>query len=158
MSSKRSSRVCFSTRARRGPTGCDQERLPKDELEEAILADMAAVYADTSLVAAALGEAQAEARARDTERTAERRRLETHAAELHRKLDRYVAGFEAGELRASFLQSRADALQTELAAVEVALAQEPPVEAPKRTRWTSALCPGRSARLWAASWPRDRPA
>jgi len=43
----------------------------------------------------ALEEAQVEARARDTERTAERRRLETHAAELRRKLDRYVAGFEA---------------------------------------------------------------
>jgi site-specific DNA recombinase len=129
-SGKRYPYYTCSTRARRGPTGCDQERLPKDELEEAILADMAGVYADTSLVAAALDEAQAEARARDTERTAERRRLETHAAQLRRKLDRYVAGFEAGELRASFLQSHADALQTELEAVEIALAQEPPVEAP----------------------------
>ncbi len=91
---------------------------------------MAGVYADTSLVAAALEDAQAEARVRDAERTAERRRLETHAAELRRKLDRYVAGFEAGELRASFLQSRANSLQTELEAVETALAQEPPVEAP----------------------------
>jgi site-specific DNA recombinase len=118
-----------STRARRGPSGCNQERLPKDELEDAILAQMTEVYADTSLVAAALEEAQAEARARDTERGAERRRLETHAAELRRKIDRYVAAFEAGELRASFLQSRADALQVQLEAVETALAQEPTIEA-----------------------------
>ena len=118
-----------STRARSGPSGCDQERLPKDELEDAILAQMTEVYADTSLVAAALEEAQAEARARDAERGAERHRLETHAAELRRKIDRYVAGFEAGELRASFLQSRADDLQSQLAAVETALAQEPAVDA-----------------------------
>ena len=117
-----------STRARRGPSGCDQERLPKDELEKAILDQMSEVYADTSLLAAALDGAQAEARARDAERGAERRRLETHAAELRRKIDRYVAGFEAGELRGPLLQSRTDALQTQLAAVETALAHEPPVE------------------------------
>jgi site-specific DNA recombinase len=119
-----------STRARRGPSGCDQERLPKDELEEAILAQMTEVYADTSLVAAALEEAQAESRARDTERSAERHRLEAHATELRRKIDRYVAGFEAGELRASFLQSRTEVLQAQLETVETALAQEPALEPP----------------------------
>ena len=119
-----------STRARRGPSGCNQERLPKDELEDAILAQMTEVYADTSLVAAALEEAQAEARARDAERGAERHRLETEAAELRRKIDRYVAGFEAGELRASLLQSRADTLQAQLAAIETELAHQPVPKAP----------------------------
>jgi site-specific DNA recombinase len=117
-----------STRARRGPTGCDQERLPKDELEAAILGQMTEVYADTSLIAAALEEAQVEARARDAERGAERRRLEAHASELRRKIDRYVVAFEAGELHGSFLQNRANELQSQLAAVETALSQEPPLE------------------------------
>ncbi len=117
-----------STRARRGPSSCDQERLPKDELEAAVLAQMTEVYADTSLVEAALAEAQAEARAREAERGAERRRLEVHAAELRRKIDRYVAAFEAGELRAPILQRRAGELETELAQLQEALAQEPPAE------------------------------
>lgn len=114
-----------STRARRGPSGCDQERLPKDELETAVLAQMTKVYADTSLVGAALDEAQAETRARAAERSAEHDRLQSRAAELRRKVDRYVTGFEAGELRASLFQSRVSELQTELAAVETVLAQQP---------------------------------
>jgi site-specific DNA recombinase len=114
-----------STRARRGPSGCDQERLPKDELEAAVLAQMTEVYADTSLVSAALEGAQAETRARDAERSAEHDRLQSRAAELRRKIDRYVAGFEAGELHASLFQSRVSELQTELAEVETALAQQP---------------------------------
>lgn len=138
------------------PSGCDQERLRKDEREAAILAQMTEVYADTSLVAAVLEEAQAETRARDAERGAERHRLEGHAAELHRKIDRYVAGFESGELRASFLQSRADELAGQLAAVETALAQEPAVE-PDPVRLTLALCPGLSARRSEVFWRVLRP-
>ena len=58
------------------------------------------------------------------------------AAELRRKIDRYVAGFEAGELRAATLQSRVDELEAQLAGVETALAQEPPPMT-HRARWTS---------------------
>ncbi len=112
-----------TTRAKRGPTGCDQERLPKDELERAILAQMTEVYADTSLVAAALDEAQAESRAAEAQRNAERERLRARGAELRRKLDRYLAGFESGELRAALLQARVDELAAELASVEAALEQ-----------------------------------
>ncbi len=117
-----------STRARRGPSGCDQERLPKDELERAILGQMTEVYADTSLVSTALEEALAETHARDDERRAAHERQQTHAAELRGKIDRYVAGFEAGELRASLLQSRMDELQAQLATVERALEQQPPID------------------------------
>jgi site-specific DNA recombinase len=125
---KRYAYYTCSARLHRGPGACEQERLPKDELEAAILAQMTDVYADTSLVAAALEEAQAESRTRDAERRQEHNRLQAHAAELRRKIDRYVAGFEAGELRASFLQDRVDELQTELATAEAALGQEPVVE------------------------------
>ena len=117
-----------STRARRGPSGCDQERLPQVELEAAILAQMTEVYANTSLVEGALEEAQAENRAREAERSAERHRLEAHATELRRKIDRYVAGFEAGELRAPQFQSRVDELQAELTTAQSALAHEPAAE------------------------------
>ncbi len=117
-----------SSRLHRGPSACDQERLPKDELEKAILGQMTEVYADTSLVGAALEEARAKMRSRDAERAAERDRLQAHAAELRRKIDRYVAGFEAGELRAGLLQSRVDELQAQLAAVQTALVCESAVE------------------------------
>jgi site-specific DNA recombinase len=115
-----------STRVRKGPKGCDQERLPKDELEQAVLKQMTEVYADTGLVSTALDDAQAETRAKDAERQAERDRLEAHVADLRRKINRYVAAFEAGELQASILQSRLGELQSDLSAAEAALAQEPP--------------------------------
>ncbi len=117
-----------STRVRKGPKGCDQERLPKDELEQAVLAQMTEVYADTGLVSTALEDAQVETRARDAERQAEHDRLQAHAAELRRKIDRYVAAFEAGELQAFLLQNRVGDLQAELAAAESAIAQEPAAE------------------------------
>ena len=119
-----------STRARKGPTGCDQERLPKDELEAAILGQMTDVYADTSLVAAALDEAMAQSRTKDAETKAERERLKAHGTELRRKLDRYMAGFESGELRAGLLQARVDELANELEVLDAALAQIPEVETP----------------------------
>lgn len=51
-----------TTRAKRGSAACDQPRLSKDELEEANLAQMSEVHADTGLVAAALEDAAAAAR------------------------------------------------------------------------------------------------
>jgi hypothetical protein len=82
--------------------------------------------ADTGLVSTALDDAQTETRAKDAERQAERDRLEAHIADLRRKINRYVAAFETGELRASILQSRLGEIQSELSAAEATLAQEPP--------------------------------
>ena len=112
-----------ASRVRRGPGACDQPRLAKNDIEAAILAQMTEVYADTGLVGAALDEA---ANARNAARAdAERGRegLQRQASQLRRKLARYLAAFEAGELDAALVQARLTALQTQLAAIEARLAE-----------------------------------
>jgi site-specific DNA recombinase len=112
-----------TTRVKQGPAACDQPRLSKDELEEAILAQMTEVYADTGLVGAALEAAAAAGRTTQAEAEQARDRLTREAAELRRKLGRYFAAFEAGELDAPLVQARLAELQTQLAAIEARLAK-----------------------------------
>ncbi len=100
-----------STRAHRGSAGCTQDRLAKDELEFAVLAQMRDVYADTSLVAAALGEAQAREAVRHAEGERARTALEAQAADVRRKIERYVSAFESGELSGSRLGAWLDELE-----------------------------------------------
>jgi hypothetical protein len=59
-----------STRYRYGTSSCDAERLPGDELEDAVLQQIADVFSNTSLVAEAIAEADAAEQrgAKETER------------------------------------------------------------------------------------------
>ena len=114
-----------TTRAKRGSAACDQPRLSKDDLEEAILSQMSEVYADTGLVGAALDDAAAAGRVAQAEAEQARDALRREAAELRRKLSRYFAAFEAGELDAPLVQSRVAELQAQLAAIEARLAETP---------------------------------
>lgn len=127
-----------STRAHRGPTGCDQDRLAKDELETAVLGQMRDVYADTGLVAAALLEARTRASVQQVEGERERAALDTQAAEIRRKIERYVLAFEAGELGGRRLGARLSDLEGRLGELETQLAEHdqqetarpaPPVDA-----------------------------
>ncbi|MHB8398623.1 MAG: recombinase family protein [Candidatus Limnocylindrales bacterium] len=114
-----------ASRAKRGPSACDQARLPKDDIEAAIFAQMTEVYADTGLVGAALEEAASAAQAAQTEAEGAREGLRREGTELRRKLARYFAAFEAGELDAPLVQSRLAELQAQLAAIEGRLAATP---------------------------------
>ncbi len=114
-----------TTRVKRGSAACDQPRLAKDELEEAILAQMTDVYADTGLVGAALDDAAAAGRTAQAEAEQAREGLTREAAELRRKLGRYFAAFEAGQLDAPLVQARLAQLQDQLAAIEARLAEAP---------------------------------
>ncbi len=118
-----------TTRAKRGSAACDQPRLSKAEVEEAILAQMSEVYADTGLVGAALEDAAAAGRTAQAEAEQAREGLTREASELRRKLGRYFAAFEAGELDAPLVQSRLAELQAQLAAIEARLAEAPHPEA-----------------------------
>ena len=115
-----------TTRAKRGSAACDQPRLSKDEVEEAILTQMTEVYGDTGLVGAALEDAAAAGRLAQAEAEHAREGLAREAAELRRKLTRYFAAFEAGELNAPLVQSRLSELQAQLAAIEARLAEAAP--------------------------------
>ena len=86
---------------------------------------MSEVYADTGLVGAALEEAAAASRAANAEAEGAPERLTREAAELRRKLGRYLAAFEAGELDAPLVQSRLTELQAQLATIEARLAEAP---------------------------------
>ena len=112
-----------ATRNRHGRTVCDQGRLPKEALEDAILGQMGEVYRDTALVAAAIEEAQTELRAGEAEQKTMRTARQAEAADVRRRIERYLAAFEAGELdpkqvreRVGALQARLDELESELVA------------------------------------------
>lgn len=116
-----------STRYRYGAASCDAERLPGDELEEAVLEQVAEVFSNTLLVAEAVAEADAAERqgANETKRRVSAIRQELAAA--RRGLERYFAAFEEGNLspadcreRIAHLKARIDALEAE----EASLAQE----------------------------------
>jgi site-specific DNA recombinase len=112
-----------ASRVRRGPGACDQPRLAKEDIEAAILAQMTEVYADTGLVGAALDEAANARKAAEEDAERGREGLQRRASELRRKLGRYLAAFESGELDAVLVQARLTELQTQLAAVDAHLAE-----------------------------------
>ena len=118
-----------TTRVKRGSAACDQPRLSKGELEEAILSQMTEVYADTGLVGAALEDAAAAARVAQAGAEQAREGLTRGAAEVRRRLGRYFAAFEAGELDAPLVQARLAELQAQLAAIEARLAEAPRADA-----------------------------
>ena len=119
-----------ASRAKQGRAACDQARLPKDEMEAAILAQMTEVYADTGLVGAALDDAASAAQAAQAEAEQAREGLKREATELRRKIARYFAAFEAGELDARQCQTRITELQAQLAAIEARAAATPAASPP----------------------------
>ncbi len=115
-----------SSRARRGPTACDQPRLPQGDLEDAILAQMSDVYRDTELVGMAIEAATEQARLAAAEAVETRSGLRSEAAEVRRKIRRYVDAFEAGTLAPSALGGRVTALQAQLDALNARLQEAAP--------------------------------
>jgi site-specific DNA recombinase len=109
--------TCYA-RSRYGRTGCDQARLPKDELEEAILGQMSEVYADTSLIGTALVEMEAELRKSEAAHAEKRVALDAEAVELRVRIDRYFASFEAGQLSPELCRERVEGLQARIRAIE----------------------------------------
>jgi len=101
--------TCYA-RSRYGRTGCDQARLPKDELEEAILGQMSEVYADTSLIGTALVEMEAGLRKSEAAHAEKRVALDAEAVELRVRIDRSFASFEAGQLSPELCRERVEGL------------------------------------------------
>ena len=105
----RSSRYTYyacSTRYKYGPSKCKGERLPKDRLEAAVLAQLAELYRDGHLIERALAKAEtltAKEQPRLEEQLASTR---AELARVERKLERYFEAFEAGDLSAVLCQER----------------------------------------------------
>ena len=106
-----------STRYKYGPTKCNGDRLPKNELEDAVLAQLTDLYRDGRLVQQAL------ARASETiekQRPQIEDQLGSVRAELGRieqKLERYLEAFEDGQLSAALCQERIQSHQQRLEAL-----------------------------------------
>jgi site-specific DNA recombinase len=109
--------TCYA-RSRYGTNHCDQARLSKDELEEAVLAQMREVYANTALIESALTEAQAELTKTETARSERLAAIEAEVADLRTRIERYFASFEAGQLSPQLAGSRVEALQARLQVLE----------------------------------------
>jgi site-specific DNA recombinase len=95
-----------STRYKYGPAKCNGDRLPKDRLEGAVLAQLAELYRDGHLIETALADL---ANATESERPELEEQLGSTRAEIARvenKLERYFAAFEDGKLAADLFQDR----------------------------------------------------
>ena len=95
-----------STRYKYGPSKCNGDRLPKDRLEAAVLAQLAELYRDGHLIEKALADLAA---ATDSERPELEEQLGSTRADIARvesKLERYFEGFEDGRLAADLFQDR----------------------------------------------------
>jgi site-specific DNA recombinase len=103
-----------SGRQKHGPKACRNERLPRQQLEQAVLAQLAGVYRDSDLVADVLAQAQHEA---ERARPELEQRLASIAAEITRgeqALERYYEAFEQGTLSPERCDQRLVRLQTRL--------------------------------------------
>ena len=103
-----------SGRQKLGRKGCDGERLNRDKLEAAVLDQLARLYRDGDLIAAALQRAYNEQQA-DRPALAEQRRTVTEEIRRgERALDRYYQAFERGDLEPGQFKTRLADLQAKL--------------------------------------------
>ena len=104
-----------SGRQKLGPKGCDGERIPRDKLEAAVVAQLAALYRNGEVIHEAI-EASAAQRHIDAAALEEQRRgLAEEIRRAERAIDRYYAAFETGDLDAKRFQTRVSALESRLA-------------------------------------------
>jgi site-specific DNA recombinase len=97
-----------STRYKYGPSKCNGDRLPKDRLENAVLAQLASIYRDQRLVRRALADAAERSERRRPQLEEALAGCRTEIARTKRKLDRYYEAFETGDLSASDCHERVD--------------------------------------------------
>ena len=105
--------VCFS-RQRYGKDTCDGDRLPADELEEAILGQLLAVLEREPLVREAISSAFDELEAEAPQREEEIARIDAEAKRTGEALDRYFRAFEEGAMPESACAPRIDELSGKL--------------------------------------------
>ncbi len=109
--------VCF-TRQRYGRQHCEGDRLPAEELEHAILAQLRSVLEQEPLVRQAIEEAFAELQAARPKRQADLARLEAELRKTNEALDRYFRAFEEQTLPAAACGSRIEELTEKLRGLE----------------------------------------
>jgi site-specific DNA recombinase len=89
--------VCF-TRQRYGKQNCDNDRLPADQLDHAILDQLAKTLDQESIVRDAIQQAFAELDQERPRREAEIQRIEAELQKTNAALERYFRAFESGTM------------------------------------------------------------
>ncbi len=122
-----------SGRQKRGPRGCDGDRIPREKLEDAVIEQLAGIYRDGHLIRTAIEQA---AEGEQGERAALEDRRAAVASEIkraERAIGRYLDAFENGDLDAKRFQGRMEALEGKLDGLkdqDQQLAHELAAEAP----------------------------
>ena len=122
--------ICFS-RQRYGKKACEADRLPADELEEAVLGQLLSVLEREPLVREAISEAFAELDAEQPQRAAELERIDAELRRTGESLDRYFRAFEEGTMPESACAPRIGELSERLRGLQARqeeLAAEEPAE------------------------------
>jgi site-specific DNA recombinase len=114
--------VCFS-RQRYGRDACDADRLPADELEEAILGQLLSVLKKEPVVREAIASAFVELEAEGPRREEEVARIDAEARKVGESLDRYFRAFEEGTMPESACGPRIDELSGKLRGLEARRAE-----------------------------------
>ncbi len=109
--------VCF-TRQRYGRGECEGDRLPAEQLEEAIVAQLLSLLEQEPLVRRAITEAFAELEAAKPRRQADLARLEAELRKTNEALERYFRAFEEETLSAAACGSRIQELSGKLRGLE----------------------------------------
>ncbi|MEX0817472.1 MAG: recombinase family protein, partial [Gaiellales bacterium] len=102
-------------RQKYGPTVCEGERLRRDHLEQAVIAQLVALYREGELVRAAVTKAAEEAKRRRPKLDEQLAAVRTEIAKLERARVRYFDAFEAGTLSPERCEERVSDLETRLA-------------------------------------------
>jgi site-specific DNA recombinase len=113
--------TCFS-RQRHGTAGCDQQRLPAEPLEDAILAETLAALDDGSIFEAAAQRAEQAWHDHHPGRQAELVAMRAALGERRAAIDRYLRAFEAGRLPESTCAYRLTELEHEVQALAARIA------------------------------------
>ena len=105
--------VCFS-RQRYGRQACEAERLPADDLHEAILDALERTYSDGELVEEAFRQAVARLKAGKPSLADELDAAEAEIGRMELALDRYLTAFESGSLSEAACGQRVKSLSEKL--------------------------------------------
>jgi site-specific DNA recombinase len=106
-----------SGRQKLGRTACDGERLNREQLEQAVIAQLLSLYRDGELVQTAVAEAARRQHEQQPALESQQRAIETELRKAERALDRYYEAFESGTLAADRFAERISALQDRLHSV-----------------------------------------
>jgi site-specific DNA recombinase len=114
--------VCH-TRQRYGAKACDNDRLPADELEQAIMRQLLTILQQEPIVRAAIDDAFAELEKERPKYQQELKRIEVELHKVNETLDRYFRAFENGTMPEQACAPRIAALTQQLAGLEARRAE-----------------------------------